>query len=327
MRVAASAWGTIPTLWIGALLYNVATIVQNAVRDKDVAQNPFATMFATQISPGVGLSLAPTAGLIVCAAFSYLAFQEASAGKWRRRTWPLLGTQFFAVVAGLGLGGFLAQQPTAGAGGKNDTAKGANVITKDANPRNPFANIFGENTREQKQSELAELERKKAESDRARQRLQAFQVLRSRFYVEKQRFGLDERVIELSVKNGLDRPIRRVHFCGKLQSPGRTIPWVDEGFSYEIKGGLEPGEAAEWKLTPNMFGPWGGVEEKPGMVLSVEVVGVDGPDDKSLLKAEFDDSDQERLDVLKKELGESSDREMAGQEPKQERAHTAQKAA
>ena len=151
--LAASAWGTISTLWIGALLYNVATIVQNAVQDKDAAQNPFATMFATQISPGVGLYLAPTAGLIVCAAFGYVAFQEASAGKRRRRAWSLLGTQFFAVVAGLGLGGLLAQQPTASAGGKNDTAKGATVITKDANPRNPFANIFAENT-EQKQSEL-----------------------------------------------------------------------------------------------------------------------------------------------------------------------------
>jgi hypothetical protein len=153
-------------------------------------------------------------------------------------------------------------------------------------------------------SELAELERKKAESNRARQQLKRFHVLRARANIEKGRFR-DQWINEVVVKNGTDRAVSRAYFRGTLQTAGRAIPWLREKFNYEIKGGLESGEQAEWKLVPNTFGARGSVEEKPNMAYNVEVIGLDGPDGKPFLRADFDDDDQKRLDALKKASGEA----------------------
>ena len=156
--------------------------------------------------------------------------------------------------------------------------------------------------RKQMAVELAELEEKKRASTDAETVLSAFAVERSRFsflhgyIVEPQ--------IELTVKNGTDAAVSRAYFHGTLATPGRSVPWVDEDFNYEIPGGLEPGESATWRLAPNMFGPWGEApKDRTDMVLTVKVVGLDGADREPLTGPVFGAADAERMATLKQELG------------------------
>jgi len=155
--------------------------------------------------------------------------------------------------------------------------------------------------REQAVGEIAELKKKAAAAELAKQKLAAFKVTRSRLYRESVGF-MTEPVIELSVTNGTTSPISRAYFHGIVASPGRAVPWISDDFNYEIRGGIEPGEMATWKLNPNMFGAWGS-KTAPDAVLTVEVVKLDGPDGKTLYDAEgLDESEQQRLAELQKKF-------------------------
>jgi hypothetical protein len=153
--------------------------------------------------------------------------------------------------------------------------------------------------REQALGEIVELEKKSAAAQQAKQQLAAFRVTRSRFYRSKGGF-IEEPVIELTVTNGTPHAISRAYFHGTVASPGRSVPWISEDFSYSISGGLEPGESATWKLSPNMFSEWG-TKTPPDAVLTVEVTRLDGADGKTLFDAAgLDEFEQRRLAELKK---------------------------
>lgn len=156
--------------------------------------------------------------------------------------------------------------------------------------------------KEQQQAlqEIAELQQKKEASQKAKESLQNFVVTKSRFFFEEQKYGRPQPVIELSVENKTGNPISRAYFKGTIASPGRSIPWLVETFSYSIPGGLEPGEKADWPLLPNMFSEWGKVEAPADAVFTVEVMRLDGPDDKVLYDSElFGENEQKRLEMLK----------------------------
>ena len=158
--------------------------------------------------------------------------------------------------------------------------------------------------REQALQEIAELEEKQAEAAGARQELAKFEVQRSRFSNRENVLGMDEPIIELTVRNGTAHAISRAYFLGTLASPGRSVPWLKETFSYRIRGGLEPGEQASWRLAPNMFSDWGQVDVPGDAILTVEVVELDGPDGETLFSSEvFDEDDAERLAELKAKFG------------------------
>ncbi|WP_422102023.1 DUF6694 family lipoprotein [Vreelandella sp.] len=110
------------------------------------------------------------------------------------------------------------------------------------------------------------------------------QEMLSRFVVENATYRLSEEgsseaapVIELQVTNSTGEPVARAHFRGVLQSPGRSVPWVDETFYYTISGGIEPGETLEWSLAPERSGPWGNPSISEDAVLSIEVLRLDDP--------------------------------------------------
>jgi hypothetical protein len=155
------------------------------------------------------------------------------------------------------------------------------------------------NEREQAIGEIAELQKKAAAATLAKQKLAGFTVSRSRLYRETRGF-MTEPVIELSVKNGTQSPVSRAYFHGVVASPGRSVPWISADFNYSISGGLEPGESATWKLTPNMFGEWG-TKTPPDAILTVDVVKLDGPEGKTLYDAEgLSETEQQRLAALQK---------------------------
>ncbi len=151
--------------------------------------------------------------------------------------------------------------------------------------------------RTQALEEIRELQARKAAAEAARGQLAGFQVLKSRFSKEKSGF-IEQRVIDLEVKNGTEHPVSRAHFKGTLATPGRAVPWLAQDFNYPIPGGLEPGETAQWSLNPNMFSGWGTVEPRPDMVFTVEVVRLDGADGESLFDSSWAERDEERLQSL-----------------------------
>ena len=159
-----------------------------------------------------------------------------------------------------------------------------------------------ERERRQAIDEIRELEARKAEAEQARAGLAGFEVNRSRFYISEDGF-ISEPVIDITVKNNTEHAVSRAYFRGTYATPGRQIPWLVETFNYSISGGLEPGEEQRWRLAPNMFGPWGNLEQRDDAVLTVEVIRIDGPDEEPLYDARgLDEFDQRRLERLRESV-------------------------
>lgn len=116
----------------------------------------------------------------------------------------------------------------------------------------------------------------------AQEMLSRFEIESARYFVREESYMPGTPVIELRVTNNTGEPVSRGYFRGILQTPGRSVPWVDDTFSYSIAGGIEPGETLEWRLAPNQFGPWGNSAIPDDAVLNVEVIRLDGPDGEAL---------------------------------------------
>jgi hypothetical protein len=153
--------------------------------------------------------------------------------------------------------------------------------------------------REQALVEIKELEEKKARAESARVELARFEITKSRFRQVPQRLLGPEPLIELAVRNGTAFAVSRAFFRGTVASAGRAVPWIQEDFDYEVPGGLEPGEAANWSLSPSKFSPWGRAEVPRDAVMTVEVVRLNGQDGSVLFDGEFSNDDVERLAALK----------------------------
>ncbi len=154
--------------------------------------------------------------------------------------------------------------------------------------------------KEQALQEIVELEEKQKSSVKNAEEMKAFKVVRSRFYLEKQKYGSDQPIISLSVENGTGKAVSRAYFKGVIASPNREVPWFTDSFNYQIAGGLEPGEKAEWSLAPNMFSDWGKVDAPADAVFTVSVVRIDdAKGDPIFGDAEFTKKDAARLAELK----------------------------
>ena len=156
--------------------------------------------------------------------------------------------------------------------------------------------------KEQALVEIQELIAKKNKAEAAKTQLKEFAINKSRFYLEDKKYTSQKKpFIELIVKNGTTQPISRAYFKGTIASPGRSIPWFSDSFNYEIPGGLEPNETAEWLLGPNPYSDWGKVNAPADAVFTVEVYRLDGADKEELYSSEgLSDANQKRLDALQK---------------------------
>ena len=142
------------------------------------------------------------------------------------------------------------------------------------------------------------LYRKKQKAKEHEKKLEKFQVQKANLYAREGYLG-DENVIELTVKNGTKHPISRVYFNGEYKSPDRSVPWHKGEFNYEIPGGLEPGEGAEWNLKPNMLSDCTEVDIREGANLKIEVLRLDGPEGNKLYSSDiFDEEDKKLLNKL-----------------------------
>ena len=96
---AAAAWGTVAAFWMAGLVYRVANIVGL----DEVADNPFAAAFATQISPGAGLYIGLAASIAVAACFILAERRSVNGSSALKRHGTLGLSQAFAVVIGVAL--------------------------------------------------------------------------------------------------------------------------------------------------------------------------------------------------------------------------------
>lgn len=110
----------------------------------------------------------------------------------------------------------------------------------------------------------------------------------------------EKPVIKMTVFNGTKHPVRTAYFHAKLTTPGRSVPWVDADFNYDIPGGLEPGEIASWSLSPNFFdSDWDHALEAKDANLLIQVDNLDDLNGNYIYPT-WDDSDQRKFERLKK---------------------------
>ena len=158
--------------------------------------------------------------------------------------------------------------------------------------------------KEQALAEIRELVAKRDKAEQAKQQLDKFQVVRSRFYMRERQYLGEQPIIELTVKNGTDQAISRAYFSGTIASPDRSVPWHEDQFNYSISGGLEPGEEVSWTLAPNSYSDWGKVDAPADAVFTVMVEKLDGPNGEVLYSTrDFSERDRKRLAELKKQYG------------------------
>lgn len=286
VSLGVGAWGIVALFWMGALIWKVGSITDSP----EIKDNPFAAIFASQVSPGAGLYLGLIGGLIVAGALGFLAF---------RRLQQANRLKLFYIVepCALVLGLLVAI-----AVGPERTAEAERGNASPASPASPMSFIERNESASADRSNqraVEELEGLRAKLAAEKQDvLSRFVIERSRFTRSDTGFGSDN-VIELSVRNDTARAVSRAYFHAVLLTPGREMPWVDDDFNYQITGGLEPDESATWRLSPNMFGAWGNApSDRDDLVLIVRSVRLDGADGESITGERFTKGDAERLRAL-----------------------------
>jgi outer membrane murein-binding lipoprotein Lpp len=72
-------------------------------------------------------------------------------------------------------------------------------------------------------------------------KLAQIEIKNTKYYWSADPFS--QPVIEFTIKNTLDVALARVLFHGVLETPGRSVPWVNDSFNYQFPGGIEPGRS------------------------------------------------------------------------------------
>ena len=120
-----------------------------------------------------------------------------------------------------------------------------------------------------------------AEAGQAQAELEKVEILEAHFLGVK-----ETKRILLSVRNGTSHALKALYFDAELVSPGRSVPWVEDTFHYEVPGGLEPGEKQEWLLKPNILSNWNTTATPPqDAEFKVRLIRVDGADGEVLFEA------------------------------------------
>ena len=99
-------------------------------------------------------------------------------------------------------------------------------------------------------------------------KLAQIEVKGAKYYWSEDPFN--QPVVEFTIRNNLGVALARVFFHGILETPGRSVPWADDNFSYQFPGGIEPGEEQHLRLGP--YGDWynNDLKNKPNTILSVQ---------------------------------------------------------
>lgn len=125
-------------------------------------------------------------------------------------------------------------------------------------------------------------------------------VKSSRFYRYEHDILGQQGVIEIHAKNVLDEAVSEVAFRAVVSTPGRTVPWLTDSFTYEIDGGLEPGEEVTWELMPPMLGDWDELPEDRNLVLTMKTTRAVKASGETI-EGDFTPEDADRLSTLREQ--------------------------
>jgi urease gamma subunit len=99
---------------------------------------------------------------------------------------------------------------------------------------------------------------------------------------------IDDITLSFTITNNSKVVVKSFSLHGRLQTPGRTLPWIEADANYTPPGGLEPGEKRHLDLSPNMMSDWAKAEDewlKTGK-LNLEVVSIVDSNGRTITRPE-----------------------------------------
>lgn len=151
--------------------------------------------------------------------------------------------------------------------------------------------------------ELKGLEALEKQEEEAKENLKKVKVLSATFKHKKAYAGTHP-TLDIKIQNNTEFPIARVFFKAIVKSPGRSVPWIEEGFNFSINGGIEPNETYEGAFRMNPFTQWGNEVPKDA-ILTATPVRVLGANEKVLYDVELlSDYKRKRLVELREQYGD-----------------------
>jgi hypothetical protein len=109
MVLISGAWGTVVFIWFGSIIWRVA----NVLSEKDMLDNPFAQMFASQISPGAGLYVGLIASIGVSGSFVLYAVRHTEKGALYQQYKSIFMSQAIAIAIGFLISIYFSSMPAA----------------------------------------------------------------------------------------------------------------------------------------------------------------------------------------------------------------------
>lgn len=153
--------------------------------------------------------------------------------------------------------------------------------------------------RDQGLQEIKLLEARKVAFNDKAEKIIAF-VATGNYHLEISKNKPAEPVITMNVENGTPHVVSFAGFIATIRSPGREVPWFSELFSYEIPGGIEPGEKAQWILRPGANSKWAKIRFPKDAYLQFVPVELRDENSKSIFSnVVFFQKDSDRLAKLK----------------------------
>ncbi|MFO7903158.1 MAG: FxLYD domain-containing protein, partial [Pirellulaceae bacterium] len=212
VSLGVGAWGTVAVLWMGSSISKVGSYFNSP----EIQENPFAALFASQISPGAGLYLGLIGGLATAASLGYVAVHRL---RPESRLWLVFTVQGGAITTGLlisfGLDVGPSSQSTNGEAGQGlFAARSSNSGEDEAvNPLCSGTHVEGDAKNPHEKSSRA---------GTAAERAYAPKVILRNISVAKS--TLDEQGVFGEIKNTGDRTLSEVQitvYC--LDEDGRRV--------------------------------------------------------------------------------------------------------
>jgi hypothetical protein len=148
-------------------------------------------------------------------------------------------------------------------------------------------------------NEIDLLEKRKEESDLAREEISKIKVLSARFYREYTTSTLPIATAGVTVKNMSNYSIITIFFRGKLITHKTNHVIIDETFKYDLSNALLTGETNTFNIPLNAYGNWAKVKVSDLTKFEVHIVGVE-TDRGVVFVDSFSKDEQEKLNKLKK---------------------------
>ncbi|MDR3195871.1 MAG: hypothetical protein LBT58_03755 [Endomicrobium sp.] len=148
-------------------------------------------------------------------------------------------------------------------------------------------------------SEIDLLEKRKAESEKAKKELAKIKITEAKFYKQYATDSPAVSMAEIILKNNSNYTVTAVFFRGKLTTPKSGKILIDGDFKCDLPEPLEPGSEKIYEIALNDFAGWAKVKVSDIAKFDVSIIGL-GVSAGTVYVNAFSNNDQKKLDALKK---------------------------